>query len=222
MLEVKQVNKTYPGMNGQAVKAVHDVTFTLKAGESVIVQGPSGCGKTTLLLICGGLLCPDAGQVTLDGTDIYAESSEQRAAVRGRRIGFVFQQFHLIPYLTLRDNVLAAALTHPQADTKTRVDKLLSRFDLQDRAGHRPSALSTGERQRTALARAMLNEPQIILGDEPTGNLDPDNGRIVLEALSEFAQAGGTVLTVTHDPGMAQFADRCFRMEAGHLCEVTV
>jgi ABC-type lipoprotein export system ATPase subunit len=217
MLELKQVHKTYQGSKAQTVSALRDVSLNLEAGEFVTVQGPSGCGKSTLLLTCGGLLSPDQGEVILNRTSIYAQSPEARAKLCGQRVGFVFQQFHLIPYLNLRDNILAAALTDPSAPVPNRVDTLMAEFGLQDRAQHLPAALSIGERQRTALARAMLNEPQVILADEPTGNLDPDNSMVVLEALSRFADSGGTVLMVTHNPDNLQYASRSLHMKEGTL-----
>ena len=217
MLELKQVDKTYQGSKGQTVSALRDVTLHLEAGEFVTVQGPSGCGKSTLLLTCGGLLSPDKGEVILNRTSIYAQSPEARAKLCGQRVGFVFQQFHLIPYLNLRDNILAAALTDPSGPVPTRVDTLMAEFGLQDRAQHLPAALSIGERQRTALARAMLNEPQVILADEPTGNLDPDNSTVVLEALARFAGSGGAVLMVTHNPDNTEYASRCLHMNEGVL-----
>lgn len=217
MLQLKQVDKTYPGTKGQHVSALREVSLKLEAGEFVTVQGPSGCGKSTLLLTCGGLLSPDQGEVILNRTSMYAQSPEARAKLCGQRVGFVFQQFHLIPYLNLRDNILAAALTDPSAPAPTRVDTLMAEFGLQDRAQHLPAALSIGERQRTALARAMLNEPQVILADEPTGNLDPENSAVVLESLSRFADAGGAVLMVTHNPDNVQYASRCLHMNEGVL-----
>jgi putative ABC transport system ATP-binding protein len=217
MLELKHVDKTYQGPKGQSVSALRDVTLQLAPGEFVTVQGPSGCGKSTLLLVCGGLLSPDGGDVTLGQTRIYEQSPEARAKLCGRRVGFVFQQFHLIPYLSLRDNILTAALTDPSAPAQTRADTLMTEFGLQDRAHHLPAALSIGERQRTALARAMLNEPQVILADEPTGNLDPDNSTGVLESLSRFADSGGIVLMVTHNPDNARYASRCLHMNEGKL-----
>jgi putative ABC transport system ATP-binding protein len=217
MLEVKEVHKVYTGKQGRAVQAVSEVSFSLQAGDFVTVQGPSGCGKSTLLLICGGLLSPDQGRIVLGETDLYAESAEKLATIRSQRIGFVFQQFHLIPYLTLRDNVQAASLACGGSTPGIRVDMLLEKFDLHTRASHVPSELSTGERQRTALARALLNEPQIILADEPTGNLDPVNSTIVLDTLGEFAQDGGAVLMVTHEQANTEYATRCLHMEKGRL-----
>ncbi|NLO07757.1 MAG: ABC transporter ATP-binding protein [candidate division WS1 bacterium] len=218
MVRIAKVSKIYRAGNEQ-VRALDDVSLEVNAGEFAAVQGPSGCGKTTLLLMAGGLLQPDAGSVEVDGEDIYAMSLERRAQFRARKIGFVFQQFHLIPYLSVRDNVLAPTLALPISGAAERVEELLGRFNLTSRAAHTPGELSTGERQRVALARAMLHEPRMILADEPTGNLDEHNAAIVLGALAGFAEDGGTVLLVTHDRMAAGEAGRLVRLDAGKLAD---
>jgi len=218
LLQFNHVSKTYtgPGSAGE-VRAVGDVTFDLGAGEFVAVRGPSGCGKSTLLLAAGGLLRPSAGKVTLLGKDIYSLSNDARARLRASSIGFVFQQFHLLPYLTVLDNVLAASLAIGGNGAKARANELLGRFNLTHRARHTPGELSTGERQRTALARALLNRPKLLLADEPTGNLDGENAGLVLDALQSFARDGGGVLLVTHDDRAAAAAQRVMRMKDGVL-----
>ena len=214
MLSMEAVSRTYRGPRGE-VAALRSVTLAVQAGEFVAVQGPSGCGKSTLLLAGGALLSLDAGRVLIEGNDIYALPPEARARFRARRIGFVFQQFHLIPYLTVRDNVLAASLAAPPLDPEARADALLARFGIAERAHHLPSELSTGERQRVALARALLNQPVLLLADEPTGNLDEANGATVLGALADFARDGGGVLMVTHDARATSYAHRVLRMADG-------
>ena len=149
----------------------------------------------------------------------YAQSPNERARLRARHIGFVFQQFHLIPYLSLRDNILSATMAYGCKDAETQAETLLARFGLQDRAHHRVSALSIGERQRTALARALVHKPKLILADEPTGNLDTENSEVVLRTLAEFADAGGSVLLVTHDPTTKNYANRHLHMNQGVLKE---
>ncbi|MCX5684896.1 MAG: ATP-binding cassette domain-containing protein, partial [Planctomycetota bacterium] len=176
-----------------------------------------GCGKTTLLLIAGGLLKPDDGQVLLAGQDPYALAPDARARFRAENVGFVFQQFHLIPYLSVLDNILAPALARPLENARERAVELAGRFGLTDRQGHVPGELSTGDRQRTALARALLHKPQFLLADEPTGNLDEASGHVVLGHLAEFAKTGGAVLLVTHDPHATQYATRPVRMESGWI-----
>lgn len=214
MLVLEQVCKTYPGPEA-AVTALKDASFEIGAGEFVAVQGPSGCGKSTLLLTCGALLSPDAGTVAIDGTNPYALSSNARSHFCAEQVGFVFQQFHLIPYLDALDNVLVPSVALRKPDRKTRAQELLERFGLKERARHVPAELSIGERQRVGLARALLNEPKLILADEPTGNLDTDSAEIVLQALTDYARRGGTVLMVTHSNEAAQRADRVLRMQQG-------
>jgi|LSQX01.2.fsa_nt_gb ABC-type lipoprotein export system ATPase subunit len=216
MVRVESIGKSYR-TGRHEVRALDDVTLEIGAGEFAAVQGPSGCGKTTLLLAVGALLQPDTGRVLVDGEDLYAMPLERRAQFRATTIGFVFQQFHLIPYLSVRDNVLAPTLALAAGDATTRAEELLERFNLTERAAHTPAELSTGERQRVALARAMLHRPKVILADEPTGNLDERNAAGVLEALAGFAEEGGTVLLVTHDREAASRAARIIRLEAGRL-----
>jgi ABC-type lipoprotein export system ATPase subunit len=216
MLEIQNVSKTYT-KNEQTVHALDDVSLKVTPGEFVAVRGPSGCGKTTLLLTAGALLAPEAGQVLIDGRDPYGLGADERAGIRARLIGFVFQQFHLVPYLTVRENVLAAALARPSAGAAARAEEMIRHFHLADRADHVPAELSTGERQRTALARATLNSPALLLADEPTGNLDGTNADIVLGYLGEFARNGGAVLLVTHDDHAAGFAQRTVQLAAGRI-----
>jgi len=216
LISLDHVSKTYRGSD-QPVVAVDDVSVTVAAGEFVAVVGPSGCGKTTLLLVAGGLLGPDSGKVQIDLQDPYTLSADQRARFRAERIGFVFQQFHLVPYLTVLDNVLAPALVTGERDAAARALSLIDRFGLTDRRDHRPGQLSTGERQRVALARALLNDPQVILADEPTGNLDGENSEDVLQALQTFANDGGAVLLVTHDPDAVAFAGRTVTLDNGQV-----
>ena len=218
LISLDHITKTYTGDAGPIV-AVDDVSVSVEAGEFVAVVGPSGCGKTTLLLVAGGLLRPENGEVSIDGTDPYSLSGEQRARFRAEQIGFVFQQFHLVPYLNVLDNVMAPALVTGETSARERAGVLVERFGLADRLGHRPGQLSTGERQRVALARALLNEPRVILADEPTGNLDGDNSEQVLQALKTFADEGGAVLLVTHDPDAVAFAGRQVVLQGGQLAE---
>jgi putative ABC transport system ATP-binding protein len=216
MLEFKNVSKLFNGNQGK-VTALKGVSFSVRPGELLAVRGPSGCGKTTLLLTAGGLLRPSDGQISLDGQDPYALSPEMRSRLRARTIGFVFQQFHLIPYLTVRQNIMTASLAAPFKQAQERARQLISRFGLQDRADHVPARLSTGERQRTALARALLNEPKVILADEPTGNLDEDNAQTVFGYLSRYVSDGGCVLLVTHDARAAAHATRSLQMSRGQI-----
>ena len=218
MVRLQDVHKTYRG-KAEAVTALDGCTLAVAPGEFVSVQGPSGCGKTTLLLVAGGLLRPDAGRVTLDGHDPYALPPEERARMRADGIGFVFQRFHLVPYLTVLDNVLSASLARPSDGARERAMALIDHVGLTPRLDHVPAELSTGERQRAALARAMLNQPRLLLADEPTGNLDPASGEAVLKHLAGFADGGGAVLLVTHDLRAAEYAGRVIPMADGRLAE---
>lgn len=216
LLSVKDARKTYPSADNQ-VKALDGVSISLDSGNFTAIQGPSGSGKTTLLLIAGGLLAPDSGLVQVAGENPYDITSDARARFRALHIGFVFQQFHLVPYLNARDNVLAAAIPTGLKDAEKRADELLAQFGLKHRSHHVPGQLSVGERQRTALARALLNRPQLILADEPTGNLDRENADSVLGYLTEFASAGGAVLLVTHDDSAAARASSIIHMADGKI-----
>jgi len=218
MLEFENVTKWFDGAGGK-VTALNEISFSVQPGELLAVRGPSGCGKTTLLLIAGGLLSPDSGQIDLDRQDPYGLGPEMRNRLRARTIGFVFQQFHLIPYLSVRQNIQVASLAVPANEAAERTQELISHFGLDDRADHVPAKLSTGERQRTALARALLNRPKVILADEPTGNLDEDNARTVLGYLSQYVSDGGCVLLVTHDDRAASHATRTLKMSQGQLIE---
>ena len=214
-LSVENLSKSFPDA-AEEVHAVIDVTLEIADGEFVALRGPSGCGKSTLLMAAGGLLEPSGGSVSVLGTDLYSLNQDGRARFRAENIGFVFQQFHLIPYLDVRDNILAASLATGTGDEE-RADKLLEHFGLSHRARHVPAALSTGEKQRAAMARALFNNPKLILADEPTGNLDRDNAESLLEQLSAFTNDGGSVLLVTHDARVEGHANRTVEISEGRL-----
>mgnify|MGYP002622477216 FL=1 len=216
LLKLDDVCKTYGGAAGRVV-ALDCVSLALDAGDFAAIQGPSGCGKTTLLLTAGTLLQPDSGRVEVNGRSLAGLSASERAALRAESIGFVFQQFHLVPYLSVLDNILAPSLAAGRNGQQAHAQTLLERFGLAGRAGHVPAKLSSGERQRCALARALLNKPRLLLADEPTGNLDGENAAVVLDALREFADAGGAVLLVTHDPRAAAAAKSQWHMQSGRL-----
>jgi ABC-type lipoprotein export system ATPase subunit len=182
-----------------------------------VVKGPSGCGKTTLLLVAGCLLRPSEGRVTVNGQDPYKLSIKQVNELRSRYFGFVFQQFHLIPYLSVTENILSPALALKNRSNEDHVRDLVQHFGLEDRTDHLPHQLSTGEKQRTAMARAILNKPSIILADEPTGNLDEENSVTVYNYLKQYASDGGAVLLVSHDSMAMQFGTRVLEMNNGCL-----
>lgn len=216
MIRCDEVTKVFR-KNGSEVTSLDRFTAKVAEGEFVAVRGPSGSGKTTLLLTLGGMQRPSDGSVQLAGRDLYALSPAERARLRSSEIGFVFQMFHLVPYLDLLGNVLLACPGKPSAEVRQRAGGLMDELGLADRASHRPGELSAGERQRLAVARALLNRPKLILADEPTGNLDPENAAEVIRHLAEFHRGGGTVVLVTHGAAADAHADRTLRLEQGRL-----
>ena len=216
VLALQNVSKHFE-RKAETVNAVVEATLSVSREEFVTVVGPSGCGKTTLLLMSGTLQRRSSGKVLINGTDPYQMDPEARCVFRAGKVGFVFQQFHLIPYLSVLENIMAPSLALRIANPREKADTLIERFGLSHRKDHVPAEWSTGERQRTALARALLHDPPLILADEPTGNLDENTGETVLSALKEFAAAGGAVLMVTHDPNAKNFATRSVEMKGGRI-----
>jgi putative ABC transport system ATP-binding protein len=199
-----------------ALRALNGVSFNVDAGEWVALMGPSGSGKTTLINILGGLDTLSKGRVVVDGVDLSRLGESQLVRYRAEKVGFVFQQFHLVPYLNAVENVMLAQYFHSATDEK-QAGEALKRVGLGDRLTHLPSQLSGGEQQRVAIARALINEPKIILADEPTGNLDEANEEIVIQLFRELHNSGHTILMVTHDPDIARQADRRIELAHGHL-----
>jgi len=196
--------------------AVDGLTFSIAPGEWVALMGPSGSGKTTLINILGGLDTLTSGRVIVDGVDLAKLSENELVRYRAEKVGFVFQQFHLVPYLTALENVMLAQYFHSATDEQ-QASAALQRVGLGDRLTHLPAQLSGGEQQRVAIARALINEPKLILADEPTGNLDEVNEAIVLQIFRELHNAGHTILMVTHDPDIARQADRRVELAHGRL-----
>jgi ABC-type lipoprotein export system ATPase subunit len=275
MVRLENVVKTYQTRRG-VIQALDGVTLAIEKGQFVVICGPSGSGKTTLLMTIAAMLHPSSGTVTIEGHNLYAQTARARAIFRAQNIGFVFQDFALVPYLNVAENVALAGGTHlrrerlavagtatdpaiaalqstsrlaqgpaaskpqvlamanhPQAALEDatqrgpncgakRAYELIEKFGLTDRIYHKPSQLSAGEKQRTAIARALLNRPKIILADEPTGNLDPDNAAAVLGYLADFHRQGGTVILATHGPAAKEFADRIIYLRNGRVdsCKV--
>src|SRR6202158_3047836 len=202
------------------VHALNQVSFDVEAGEWIAIMGPSGSGKTTLINILGGLDHPTSGRVTVDGMEIGQLGERELTRYRSDKIGFVFQQFHLIPYLTAVENVMLAQYFHSITDEEEAAESL-RRVGLGDRLDHVPAQLSGGEQQRVAIARALINHPKLILADEPTGNLDEANEAIILNLLRELHSAGHTILMVTHATSIGNLADRRIELAHGRLAKIT-
>ena len=199
-----------------SLQALGGVSFAVESGEWVALMGPSGSGKTTLINILGGLDTLTSGRVVVDGVELSQLGEKDLVRYRAEKVGFVFQQFHLVPYLTALENVMLAQYFHSVTDEK-QAQEALKRVGLGDRLTHLPAQLSGGEQQRVAIARALINHPKLILADEPTGNLDEANEAIVLEIFRELHKSGHTILMVTHDPDIARQADRRIELAHGHL-----
>ena len=214
LLEVKNVSKIYGDLH-----ALKDVNFTIRKGEWVAIMGSSGSGKSTIMNIIGCMDKPTMGEVILDGQDITKESQNSLTKIRREKIGLIFQQFHLIPYLTALENVMVAQYYHSIPDEQEAL-QALERVGLKDRAKHLPSQLSGGEQQRVCIARALINSPEIILADEPTGNLDEVNEKIVIDILTQLHKEGSTIIVVTHDLEVGDVAERKIILEYGKIVDV--
>jgi len=214
LLEVKNVSKIYGDLH-----ALKEVSFQVRKGEWVAIMGSSGSGKSTMMNIIGCMDKPSIGEVILDGQNITKESQNSLTKVRREKIGLIFQQFHLIPYLTALENVMVAQYYHSIPDEQEAL-QALERVGLKDRAKHLPSQLSGGEQQRVCIARALINSPEIILADEPTGNLDEVNEKIVIDILTQLHKEGSTIIVVTHDLEVGDVAERKIILEYGKIVDV--
>ncbi len=211
LLELKNVSKIYGDL-----KALNDVSLKVETGEWVAIMGPSGSGKSTLMNIIGCMDKPTMGEVLLDGKDISKESAKSLTAIRRDKIGLIFQQFHLVNYLTAVENVMVAQYYHSVPDEKEALEAL-ARVGLAERAKHLPSQLSGGEQQRVCIARALINYPELILADEPTGNLDEANENIVIDIFRQLHKEGTTLVVVTHDPEVGEVAQRTVILDHGRI-----
>ncbi len=218
MLKMVAVSKSY-NHRGPAVTVLIGVSVEIPDGDFVSIVGPSGSGKSTLLLMLGGMLSPSSGRVLFDDQSLYDLAPDSRAAVRREKIGFVFQTFNLVPYLSALENVQVPLFLSgmSEAEQKARAADLLERFGLGDRLEHKPSELSVGQQQRVALARVLANDPSVILADEPTGSLDPETSAQVIAFLEELNHEGRTVVMVTHDPQVARRANRSLVLDRGAI-----
>jgi len=220
MIYLKNVHKVYP-MGEVNVPALRGIDLTIRPGEFVAIMGPSGSGKSTLMHLLGCLDLPSDGIIQLDGHDVTKLDEDTVAQIRGKKIGFVFQTFNLIPTLTALENVELPLFFQgvPRAERRARAIELLRKVGLEGRAHHKPAQLSGGERQRVAIARALANDPEIILADEPTGNLDSESGQAILDLLAQLHREGKTIILVTHNPEAAAYAQRIVRIKDGRLVE---
>jgi putative ABC transport system ATP-binding protein len=219
MIQLREVSKTVKS-GDEPLTILHPLTLDIPGGQFVAIVGPSGSGKSTLLGLIAGLDAPTSGSVIIDGVDITQLDEDALARLRGEKIGFVFQFFHLIPSLTAYENIAVPMEIAATANVRRRTDALLEEVGLTGRAHHYPSQLSGGEQQRVALARALANAPAIVLADEPTGNLDTGTGRHILELLREIHRARGTtIVLVTHDAELAAIADSRLILRDGRVVE---
>src|SRR5581483_4655603 len=216
---LNNVTKAYPAKaeeNGAVIRALDNISLEVAPGEWLAMMGPSGSGKSTMVNLIGCLDRPSSGEIWLDGENVAAIPAAELNRVRAEKIGFIFQQFHLVPYLTALENVMLAQYFHSMTDQQEALDAL-GRVGLKERAHHLPANLSGGEQQRVCIARALINDPKIVLADEPTGNLDAQNEEIVLRLLRELHQQGRTIVMVTHDPVVARLADRRIELHHGRI-----
>lgn len=217
MLKANGISRIFKRKHG-TVKALDTATLEIKEGEFVSIIGPSGSGKSTLLLALGGMSHPDSGAVMWRGESIYGWDVTKRTAWRGSSVGFVFQSFNLVPYLTVFENVsVGLSLANNGMADKKNINAILDEVELSSRQDHLPSELSVGQQQRVALARALVKKPRLILADEPTGNLDPETGREVMEIIKRQHANGTTVVMITHDPNMAAMAERTVKIVEGKI-----
>jgi ABC-type lipoprotein export system ATPase subunit len=224
VINVRQLCKSFQRPGEGVLQVLHDVDFSVAEGEFVAIVGASGSGKTTLMNILGLLDRPDSGDYDLQGQPVATLSPEQRAQLRNETIGFVFQQFHLLPRTTATENVELPLLysTQSDIDISRKAREALCRVGLEERLTHYPSELSGGQQQRVAIARALVNDPGVILADEPTGNLDRASGRQIMDLFGELNRNGSTILLITHDEAVARNASRVVRIADGQLHEALV
>ena len=215
-LRAEGITKTYSSDSGTIMVLDH-IDLELSCGDFITISGPSGCGKSTLLSVLGALHEPDSGTLVYDDVSPYNLSAKDRAQFRSQNIGFVFQDFNLVPYLTVRENILCPGIVNPAKNWENRSAELIESLSLSDRSSHYPDQLSSGEKQRTALARALLVEPAIIFADEPTGNLDQENGQRVLDQLTNYANDGASVMMATHDRDAFSSGNKHLQMDSGSI-----
>ena len=218
IVQFNDVRKTYQ-MGLVTVEALRGVSFSIEPGDYISIMGPSGCGKSTMLNLLGCLDRPTSGSYLLGGEDVSRMDDDALSAVRGTRLGFVFQSYNLIQQLTVLENIEIPLYyqDRPETESRAQAHKLAARVGLENRLDHKPFELSGGQQQRVAIARALVNDPLVILADEPTGNLDSTSGAEILKLFDELNQQGKTLILVTHDPSVAQHAHRAIRLRDGEI-----
>jgi putative ABC transport system ATP-binding protein len=213
MIEIIDVCKRYYS-NNKLFNALDGISLTVEKGDYLSVTGPSGAGKSTLLYLIGGLIQPDSGSILFNGSDLYQQPREARDSYRKKKVGFVFQQFHLMPYLSVIENIRLACYENSHLEN---INALLEKCSLTELKDKYPSELSVGEKQRVAFIRAIISSPELLLADEPTGNLDPGNSEMIMDLIGEFHKRGGTVIVVSHNPDISKHSDKVLTLEKGNI-----
>ena len=216
MIQLHKISKIFGELPKQTI-ALKYINLKINKAEFIVIRGPSGSGKTTLLMSIGGMLQPSSGTIRINNQDIYMLSNNERSRFRALNIGFVFQMFYLIPYLSVLENIMLSPGQIKNDKVNRKVYKLVENLGLSERIMYKPSELSVGECQRVALGRVLIHQPKIILADEPTGNLDPENSSMVMKTLDNYHQNGGTVIIVTHGEDADPFADRIIYLKKGEI-----
>lgn len=219
MINFQQITKIYRSKKGDVI-ALNEVDLQIPKNKFVLIKGPSGCGKSTLLFTIGGMLKPSSGKIEVLGKAPYQLSGKERTLFLSTQLGFVFQSYHLVPYLNTLENILLSKKAGNKTVTSEQAKKLAEELNIGDRLKHYPAELSIGEKQRVALARALIIQPQLILADEPTGNLDPENTEEVLNHLQKFHENGGSVVMVSHGNEVDELADILITMEKGKITNI--
>lgn len=218
MIELKNISKIYKKQN-QQLFALKKINLQIKNNEFVVIKGASGSGKTTLLQILGGMLKPNEGEYLFKHENVYMFIQKKISQFRQQNISFIFQTFHLIPYLNIYENILLGKESATLKESKEQIYAILQSLELENRIDHKPGELSTGECQRVAVGRAIFGEKKLLLADEPTGNLDPENEEKVLQSFCKFHENGGTVVTVTHGNFAEEYASRIIRLNSGEIIQ---
>lgn len=216
MIHIAKLSKVFHSKKTDVI-ALNDINLHIEKGSFTLIKGASGCGKSTLLFAIGGMLNPTDGNITINNKDIYALPEKELLKYRSREIGFVFQSYHLIPYLNVEENILLVTKSCSQKLDLSGMKQMIEDFDLTDRLLHKPSELSVGEKQRVALLRALLVKPKLLIADEPTGNLDPQNSAVIMMHFALYVKNGGTIIMASHGSEADSIADSIVRMEKGKI-----